>query len=70
MTKVLKPIMKPTMTHAEAMDVFRALVRRYGIRWTPAVVPDAGPWEQLAEVNRVLTEDDRREALGLPRVRS
>jgi len=55
------------MTRDEAMIEFRALIARYGLRWTAAAVPTQGPWDRLAEVNKVLTEADRREALGLSR---
>lgn len=49
------------------MVVYRALIDRYGLRWTAKTVPTQEPWDQLGEVNKVLTEEDRREALGLPR---
>jgi hypothetical protein len=53
------------MTKEEAKEKFRALVRQYGLRWT-AKVP-AIAYDQMREVNEVLNEGDRREALGLPR---
>lgn len=51
------------MTRNEAMTAFRNLVTRHGLQWTAAV--PASAYEQLAQINRVLTEEDRREALGL-----
>lgn len=47
------------------MASFKTLVRQYGLQWT-ATVP-AIAWAQLARANTVLTTNDRREALGLPR---
>jgi hypothetical protein len=49
------------MTKAEASRRFRALVAIYGMRWTGSV-PKAA-WDELAEINKVLTENDRRAAL-------
>lgn len=55
------------MTREEAMQEFRQLVARYGLQWTPACGADRATWDRLHEINKVLTEADRREALGLPR---
>jgi hypothetical protein len=57
------------MTREEAMQEFRALVARHGLQWTARNVPDQRAWDRMAEVNRVLAEGDRREALGLPKTR-
>lgn len=54
------------MTREEAMAEFRRLVSLYGLQWTPRSGADAAAFERLEEVNKVLTEADRREALGLP----
>ncbi len=55
------------MTRDEAKAEFCALVARYGLHWTKQNAPDKAAWERLREVNKVLrTENDRREALGLP----
>jgi hypothetical protein len=53
------------MTRNEAMTAFRDLVTRYGLQWTAAV--PASAYEKMREINQVLTEQDRREALGLRR---
>jgi hypothetical protein len=50
------------MTKAEATEAFRRLVARYGLQWTSNVPRYA--WNELARVNQVLDERDRREALG------
>lgn len=55
------------MTKEEAMKEYRALVSRYGLKWTPRAVPDQWAWDRMEEVNKVLTTEDRREAIGLPR---
>lgn len=59
--------MSPSMTTAEAEEQFRRLVARYGLQWTANVPREA--FDQLAAVNRVLDEDGRRRALGLPTTR-
>jgi hypothetical protein len=51
------------MTREEAMQRFRRLVATYGLHWTAAVPREAHL--ELAEINKILTEADRREALGL-----
>ena len=51
------------MTREAATREFRALVQRYGLQWTAAVPREAH--DKMAAINRVLTERDRREALGL-----
>lgn len=51
------------MTRADAMTAFRNLVTRYGLQWTAAV--PASAYEEMTRINQVLTEEDRREALGL-----
>lgn len=56
------------MTRDEAMTTFRELVRRHGLRWTARDIPQVH-WDLLNDCNKVLTEDDRREAIGLPRTR-
>lgn len=48
----------------EAIAEFRALVGRYGIQWDANVPREA--YERMNAVGKVLTERDRREALGLP----
>lgn len=53
------------LTREQAIEKFLQLVRKYGLRWTASVPREAH--EQMAEVNKVLTEGDRREALGLRR---
>lgn len=53
------------MTREQAKLRFAALVSMYGLQWTAKNVPDPRAWEDLAEVNKVLTEADRREAIGL-----
>lgn len=50
------------MTHDEAVAIYRGLIRCYGLHWT-AKVPD-GAWRDLAKVNAILTEADRRKALA------
>ncbi|MHC2552406.1 hypothetical protein [Bradyrhizobium elkanii] len=55
------------MSRDEAMQRFRVLVDRYGTQWTSSVPREAHI--ELAEINKVLTEADRREALGLPKAR-
>lgn len=51
------------MTREQAKEEFRRLVQNYGLRWRGDVPREA--WERMAEANKVLTVDDRREALGL-----
>jgi hypothetical protein len=53
------------MTKPEAIRLFQDLVRRYGLQWTATVPREA--YDQMARVNEVLNEGDRREALGLRR---
>lgn len=43
------------------MEAFRELVNRYGLRWSHNVPRWA--YNRLAEINKVLNEADRREAL-------
>lgn len=45
----------------EAVTKFRALVSRYGLRWDARVPQHA--YEEMARVNEVLDERDRRTAL-------
>lgn len=52
------------MTRDEAMNEFRALVNRYGVQWNASV--PAAIYDRLNKINTVLTERDRRTALGLP----
>jgi len=53
------------LTREQAIAEFRLLVRQYGLRWTASV--PASAYERLNRVNTILTtENDRREALGLP----
>lgn len=47
----------------EAIAAFKILTRQYGLQWT-ALVP-AIAYEQMAEVDRFLTTNDRRSALGM-----
>lgn len=54
--------MSVKLTRDQAIEKFRALVRRYGLQWT-AHVPRAA-YDELNACNEVLTETDRREALG------
>lgn len=64
----IKPLTDlPPMTREEAMRQFAALVRSHGLRWTAQSVPSKAAWEALERCNAVLTEADRREALGLLR---
>jgi len=51
------------LSRDEAMTRFQRLVAQYGLQWTARVPREAH--EQLAGINKVLTERDRREALGL-----
>lgn len=51
------------MTKEQAKREFAALVARYGLQWRADVPREA--WDQLAEINKVLDERDRREAIGL-----
>ena len=51
------------MTKQEAIATFRALVARHGLQWN-ARVP-AEDYARLAECNKVMSETDRRAALGL-----
>jgi len=53
------------MTKEEAMERFRKLVDRYGLKWTASVPREAH--EEMAEINKVLNEKDRREAMGWPK---
>jgi hypothetical protein len=53
------------MTKDEAIERFKRLVARYGIHWTASVPREAHI--EMAEINKVLNEADRREALGLSR---
>jgi hypothetical protein len=53
------------MTREQAMEAFRKLTLRYGLQWRADVPRDA--WDQMAAINAILTEEDRREALGIPR---
>lgn len=57
----------PLMAREDAMREFRKLVARYGLQWTPRSGADRAAFDQLNEINKVLTEADRREALGLSR---
>ena len=50
------------MTREQAIASFRALVARYGLQWRNDVPREA--YDQLDAVNEILTERDRREALG------
>jgi hypothetical protein len=52
------------VTKDEAVARFRELTRRYGVQWRADVPREA--WDELNKCNEVLTEADRREALGLP----
>jgi hypothetical protein len=57
------------LTKDQAKAEYRALIARYGLQWTPARVPDRSAWDRLTEINTVLDEQDRREALGWRRMR-
>jgi len=58
------------MNRAEAMAEIQALFREYGTRWVLGEHPkEQEPWDRFYLVNKVLTEEDRREALGLQRIR-
>lgn len=50
------------LTREQAMAEFLMLVASYGIAWRNDVPSHA--WDRLAKVNEVLTEADRREAIG------
>lgn len=51
------------LTREEALAEFRLLIGHYGIQWRADVPSHA--WDRLAKVNEILTEADRRAALGL-----
>lgn len=53
------------MTREEAKRAFAALVKQHGLQWTARQNIPQTSWDKLAECNKVLTENDRREALGL-----
>jgi hypothetical protein len=48
----------------EAIERFKVLVARYGLQWTASVPREA--YLEMDEVNKFLSERDRRAALGLP----
>jgi hypothetical protein len=50
------------LTREQAMAEFLLLVAHYGIQWRADVPREA--WDRLAKANEVLTENDRREAIG------
>jgi hypothetical protein len=52
------------MTKADAIARYKLLIARYGTAWTPARVPDQSAWDEMAEINQLLTTEDRRAALG------
>lgn len=52
------------MTKEQAKERFRALVAEYGLRWTKDV--PAAAHIEMAEIGKILSEQERREALGLP----
>jgi hypothetical protein len=52
------------MTKQQAADAFRRLVAHYGLQWT-ATVPRAA-YDEMAEINKVLSAAEKRAALGLP----
>ncbi len=47
------------------MHEYRQLIARYGLQWTPRGVPDQSAWDRMEQINKVLTTDDRRKAIGL-----
>jgi hypothetical protein len=49
------------MTKTEAMDAFRRLIALYGLKWTATTPMRA--YVELANINDILTEADRRAAL-------
>jgi hypothetical protein len=49
------------------MQKFRQFVARHGLQWTAKMPAQA--WDEMREVDAVLDEDDRREALGLERLK-
>ena len=49
------------MTKEEAVQRFRRLTARYGLQWRADVPREAH--EELAEINKLLTEEDRRRAI-------
>lgn len=51
------------MSKQEAISLFKSLVARYGLHWG-ANVP-AAAYAELDRCNEVLTESDRRAAVGL-----
>lgn len=55
--------MTVTLTREQAMKRFKTLVGQYGLQWTARVPREA--YDQLNACNAVLTQQDRREALGL-----
>lgn len=52
------------MQREEAIAAFRRLTQLYGTQWTAQVPREA--FDELRRINRVLSEADRRQALGLP----
>jgi hypothetical protein len=51
------------LSRDQASSQFKSLVDQYGLQWTAAVPREAH--DRLVACNAVLTEKDRREALGL-----
>jgi hypothetical protein len=49
----------------EAIARFKRLVTKHGLQWGPSVPAEA--YAEMGEIAKVTTEQDRREALGLPR---
>jgi hypothetical protein len=63
----IKPLSElPPMTREEAVRQYAALVRNFGwpSLWTREKVESKAPWEMLARCDAVLTDEDKRAALG------
>lgn len=55
--------MADALTKDQAIAKFQALVNRFGLQWDANVPRSA--YDEMAACNAVLTEADRRKALGL-----
>ena len=54
--------MNEALNKQQAAENFRRLVNRYGLQWTAAVPQSA--YTEMAKITVVLSERERREALG------
>lgn len=46
------------MMHTDAVALFKSLIRKYGTRWDVLIPPEAHA--QLAQCNKVLSQEDRK----------